>query len=151
MPIEQFQCAVTISDMDDYTEDEVLRVYNYLMTSHSVDRKKFQHLGSRSGLNPNIELFMNLYPEEKWDQLVENAYANGLNNAKKKINEKLKKQLAMLKAELLKSSGAQKATSNFYQSVKNEGKEEENVLIYKCFLKPKLVLDSVCYVRMIHE
>ena len=151
MPIEQFQCAVTVSDTDEHTENEVLRVYNYLMTSNSVDRKKFQHLGSRSGLNPNIELFMNLYPKEKWNQLVENAYANGMNNVKKKINDKLKKQLVMLKAELLKSSGAQKATSNFYQSVQNEDKEDENTLIYKCFLKPKLVLDSVCYVRMIHE
>ena len=71
MPLEQFQCAVAISDNCEIPEDEVLRIFNYLMTSEEIDRKKFQHLGSRSGLNPHIDLFMNRYPYEKWEQLTD--------------------------------------------------------------------------------
>lgn len=151
MPIEQFQCAISISDVEDILEDEVLCMFNYLMTSEKIDRKKFQHLGSRSGLNSNIEMFTNMYPTEKWQQIVEYGYSKASDEVKKKINEKLKKQLGMLRTELLKNSGAKKATSSFYNSDTSNDDEELNDLIFKCFSRPRMVLDSVCYVRMIYE
>lgn len=148
MPLEQFQCAISISDSCEIQEDEVLKTFNYLMTSEEIDRKKFQHLGSRSGSNSNIELFMNRYPYEKWEQLTAYGYSKASELAKIKIGAKLKKQLVLLKAELLKNSGAKKATSDFYNNIdKNDG--EINDLIFKCFSRPRMVLDSVCYVRMI--
>ena len=66
------------------------------------------------------------------------------------IGEKLKKQLVLLKAELLKNSGARKATSDFYNDIENND-DEINDLIFKCFSRPRMVLDSVCYVRMINK
>lgn len=150
MPLEQFQCAVSISVSCEIQEDEVLRIFNYLMTSGEIDRKKFQHLGSRSGLNPNIDLFMNRYPYEKWEQLTDYGYSKASELVKTKIGAKLKKQLVLLKAELLKNSGARKATSDFYNNIENND-DEINDLIFKCFSRPRMVLDSVCYVRMINK
>jgi len=148
IPIEQFQCAVSITDNCETPEDEVLRMFNYLMSSEQVDRKNFQHLGSRSG--SNIGSFMDMYSYEKWNQLTNYGYRKASESVKMKIGAKLKKQLALLKVELLKNSGARKATSSFY---KNDGNtDDENTdLIFKCFSRPRMVLDSVCYVRMIHE
>ena len=151
MPIEQFQCAVSISDAEDVSETEILKMFNYLLTSEKVDRKKIQHLGSRSGANSNIEMFMNLYPTEKWKQMVEYVYGKGMDEVKKKIGEKLKKQLGMLKTELLKNSGAKKATSCFYNGNASNDDDELNQLIFRCFSNPRMVLDSVCYVRMINN
>ena len=74
-----------------------------------------------------------------------------LNQQKNKISLQLKKQLVLLKSELLKNSGAEKATSNFYNNVINEENIQLNKTIYRCFSKPRMVLDSVCYVRMINE
>lgn len=147
MPIEQFKCAVPISENNEIPEDEVLKVFNYLMTSNNVNRKKFKHLGKRS--NSNINLFMNTYPYEKWKQLTKDTHCKASEIVKTKIEKKLRKQLALLKSELLKNSGARKATSNFYNNIGNDD-EEINALIYRCFSKPRLVLDSVCYVRMIN-
>lgn len=150
MPIEQFQCAVSMSEESNYSEEDILQIFNYLMTSETVNRKNFQHLGSRSGLNPNIKFFMNMYPREKWLQLVNYGYDKAAENIKGKINAKLRKQLNLLKSELLKNNGAQKAILNFYGDDNNSDDTNTNKLIYKCFSRPKITLDSVCYVRMIN-
>ncbi len=151
MPIEQFQCAVGLREDDKNSDEKVLKIFNYLMTSENVNRNKFQHLGSRSGLNPNIELFLNIYPEERWKQAVDYGYKKASENVKKQIGDKLRKQLALLKNELLKNAGAKKASHEFYgQDAKIEN-SKLNDLIFKCFSKPRIVLDSVCYVRMIDD
>ena len=150
MPIEQFQCAVGFREGDQNAEEEVLRLYNYLMTSEDVNRKRFQHLGSRTGMNPNIEMFINMYPEDRWKQAVDFGYKKANEIVKKNIMVKLKKQLNLLKAELLKNNGAQNAIYDFY-GVKQDMDLNLNSLIFKCFSKPRIALDSVCYARMINE
>ena len=150
MPIEQFQCAVSIGE-DEIAEEDVLRLYNFLITSDTVNRKAFQHLGQRSGITPKIELFCQMYPEEQWKMITEDSYTKALTNAKIKISRQLKKQLVMLKTELMKNNAAQKAATNYYGSQSDENNEEKNKIIFNCFSKPKIVLDSVCYVRMIND
>lgn len=151
MPMEQFQSAVSLSENCEIPEEDVLKMFNFLMSSEKIDRKKFIHLGSRSGLEPNIEAFIDMYPPEKWNELTSDGYSRASTVAKKKISAKLKKQLVLLKSELLKNSGAEKATSSFYNKAANEENELLNETIYVCFSKPRMVLDSVCYVRMINE
>lgn len=85
MPIEQFQCAISIEDNDDVAEEIVLKVFNYLLTSDKINRKELQHLGERSGLHPNIERFINWYPPEKWRQVVDDGYRKAFDGAKKKL------------------------------------------------------------------
>ena len=58
-------------------------MFNYLMSSDKVDRKSFIHLGSRSGLKPNIEAFINMYPPEKWKKLTCDSYGKAFESAKK--------------------------------------------------------------------
>lgn len=101
MSIEQFQCAVSISDSQSVEESEILKLYNYLMTSDNINRKKFQHLGKRSGLNSSMDMFASIYPPEKWEELVDENYKKALETVKKKISEKLKKQLG-LKSRIIK-------------------------------------------------
>lgn len=151
MPIEQFQCAVSISDSQSVEESEILKLYNYLMTSDNINRKKFQHLGKRSGLNSSMDMFASIYPPEKWEELVDENYKKALETVKKKISEKLKKQLGALRAELLKNSGAKKATSNYYLQTGLSEDDGINEVIFKCFSNPRLGLDSACYVRLINE
>lgn len=149
MPIEQFQCAISVSDSNFITEADVLKVFNHLMTANSVDRNKIQHLGQRSGNNMNM--FADMYPREKWTELVNEAYKKALETVKIKIADILKKQLGMLKSELLKNNGAKKATSNYYLQTGLSNDEEVNEVIYKCFSNPRISLDSVCYVRLMNE
>lgn len=151
MPIEQFQCAVSISDDNLVSEAEVLKIFNYLMLSESVDKNKVQHLGKRSGANSNMDMFATIYPPEKWSELVDEVYGKAAQMLKKKISDKMKRQLGMLKTELLKNSGAQKAISNYYLHTGTSGDTEVNDLIYQCFSNPRMLLDSVCYVRIINE
>lgn len=150
MPIEQFKCAVPISEDYNIPTNDILRLFNTLMTSERIDRKKIQHLGSRSGVNPNIELFVNMYPHEKWKHLIEDSYRSASDLVRNEMDTKLKKQIALLKSELLKNSGAQKASTNYYNG-HDVADDETNNIILRCFSKPQIVLDSVCYVRMINE
>lgn len=151
MPIEQFQCAVGLRSDDRNSDEDVLKIFNYLMTSENVNRKEFQHLGSRSGSNPNIELFLNMYPEERWKQAVDYGYKKANENVKKQIGYKLRKQLTLLKNELLKNAGAKKASYVFYGKKDEIKNAKLNDLIFKSFSKPRIVLDSVCYARMIDD
>lgn len=151
MPVEQFQCAVSISDIHSVAEAEILKLYNYLMTSDNVNRKKFQHLGKRSGINSNMDMFINVYPPDRWEELVEEKYKKALEMVKKKVFEKMNKQLGLLKTELLKNRGAKKATSNYYLHTGLFEDDGINDLIFKCFTNPRLRLDSACYVRLINE
>lgn len=151
MPIEQFQCAISISEESSASESDVLKIFNYLMTSEGVDRNKVQHLGKRSGNNSNMDMFASIYPPEKWSELVYDVYSRASQTIKKRISEKMKKQLGMLKTELLKNSGAQEAISNYYLQTGISNDDEVNDVIYKCFSNPRMVLDSVCYVRIINE
>lgn len=151
MPIEQFQCAVSISDSHSVAEAEILKVYNYLMTSDNVNRKKFQHLGKRAGINSNMDIFASVYPPERWEELVDENYKKAIKMVKKRISAKLNKQLGLLKIELLKNSGAKKATTNYYLQTGLPEDDGINEMIFKCFSNPRLVLDSACYVRLINE
>ena len=92
-----------------------------------------------------------MYPKERWKQTVDYGYKKANENVKKQISDKLRKQLALLKNELLKNAGARKASYEFY----GRDAEIENAklidLIFKCFSKPIIVLDSVCYARLIDD
>ena len=83
--------------------------------------------------------------------MVDENYKKALEIVKKKISEKLNKQLGILRAELLKNSGAKKATSNFYLETGLSTDDGINEIIFKCFSNPRLVLDSACYVKLINE
>ena len=151
MPIEQFQCAISISEESSASESDVLKIFNNLMTSESADRNEVQHLGKRSGNNSNMDMFALIYPPEKWSELVDEVYNRASQTMKKRISKKIKKQLGMLKIELLKNTEAQEAISNYYLQTGIPKEVEVNDVIYKCFSNPRMLLDSVCYVRISNE
>ncbi len=151
MPIEQFQCAISTADDNWVLETDVLKIFNYWMTSECDVRNSVQHLGRRSGSNSNMELFATMYPPEKWSELVDGVYHKADQTIKTRIADKLKKQLGMLRVELQKNIGAKRASLNYYSQTDVSNDTEVNDIIYKCFAKPRIILDSVCYVRIINE
>jgi hypothetical protein len=62
----------------------------------------------------------------------------------------MRKRLYLLKGELLKNTGAKKATNAYFGDGKNYASNQYEI-IYECFSKAKIKMDSVCYVRMINE
>lgn len=149
MPVEQLQCAISLRSNEKQTEENVLKVYNKLLHSEKADKRSIQHLGKRSGVNPSIKAFMEAWPDEKWKQAVEYGYSKSLDKVKNMYEELLKKQLKLLKSELISNASAKKATGEYYGQNKLVDDETLNDIIYECFAHPRVVLDSVCYVRFI--
>ena len=68
-----------------------------------------------------------------------------------KLADVKERGLNNIRDELLKNNGARKATSNYYLQSERLNDEEINKVIYECFSRSKILLDSVCYVRIINE
>lgn len=159
MPMEQFQCAVSFKEDESYTEEDILKAYNKILTSDNTTKRKCMHLGSRGrsmsafvkGASSNIEGFRMLYPEERWNKIVDHGYRKAFESMKEKVMAKQKKQLYMLKNGLINNASAKKASAAYYGECRDEEIDKINNIIYKCFSSPKIILDSVCYVRMIKD
>lgn len=151
MPIEQFQCAVSIQDDNLVSEADVLKVFNGLMESDTIDKNKIQHLGKRAGVKSNMDIFVDIYPPEKWSEIVDDAYKKAGEMIRIKLANVKNRGLNNIRDELLKNNGARKATSNYYLQSERLNDEEINKVIYECFSRSKILLDSVCYVRIINE
>lgn len=151
MPIEQFQCAVSIQDDNLVSEADVLKVFNGLMESDTIDKNKIQHLGKRAGVKSNMDIFVDIYPPEKWLEIVDDAYKKAGEMIRIKLADVKERGLNNIRDELLKNNGARKATSNYYLQSERLNDEEINKVIYECFSRSKILLDSVCYVRIINE
>ena len=151
LPIEQIQSAISLSEGQDYAEEEVLKYFNLFVMSSKRKTRDYIHLGERK--NYKIDKFIEQNPKDKWDMIVEDARKKSLNMIVEKIDKRFKKQLKLLKFELNKNTFAEKATMEFYnnENENENNKTDINKIIYQSFLKSKVILDSVCYVRMNNE
>jgi ATP-dependent helicase HepA len=116
-----------------------------------VAQKNIQHLGSRHATKGIVfaKVFKDSYPKEKWERIVSASYKKALEIAKERIKTRFSVQLSQLKGELLSEVSAQKAISIFYgREDISESLKAKNDMIYKIMSTPKIVLDSVCYMRM---
>lgn len=149
MSSEQFQCCISLKSDSQYSESEIIKSFNNVIK----EGQNVTHWGRRSnggrGKKSNIEKFIGAYPEDVWKNVVSAAYRKSQEDLKKKAYKKLGNKISMLKSELNYNSSDEKAVNNYYGDLKEVEINERNDLIEKCFSKPKRVLDSVCYVRII--
>lgn len=122
-------------------------------------KKHFAHYGKRSPSNDflgikdkyaisNLEWFKEKYPDMIWRDKVSDCFKS----AKLEVFEELKKRIRIkaLKETLDKELCSYIASSEYFGSqVDIQRNQEINEIILESFKKPKFILDSVCYVRMI--
>lgn len=153
---------ISISDTSEDVEDEVRKEYVKLSRLSISDANDYvAHLGRRDpkkdflgikdklGIS-NLEWVKEKYPESIWREMVSDSYKS----ATLKANEDFKNRIRIhaLKETLNKELCAQIASADYYKkTVDIEGKKKINEIILNAFKKPKFILDSVCYVRMIKD
>jgi len=122
-------------------------------------KKHFAHYGKRSPSNDflgikdkyaisNLEWFKEKYPDMIWRDKVSDCFKS----AKLEVFEEFKKRIRIkaLKETLDKELCSYIASSEYFGSqVDIQRNQEINEIILESFKKPKFILDSVCYVRMI--
>lgn len=149
MPIEQIRYAVGIRKDESVSNEDALKEYNKFLNHNLSWKSECFHLGKRTGPNPSIEQFMMAFPPERWNSIVSYSYDVAHKEVINIIKENLSKKLTKLKYELSNDVGAKKARDKKYDESEYEKAKEINQTIYNCFCKPQIILDSICYVRMI--
>lgn len=160
IPPDIFNIPVAIND--NYTADEakVKKEIQRLSCVKLTDIKyHVAHYGQRSLGNDflgikqkffisNLDWFKEKYPYSLWAEKVSECYKASRAVAVEEIGKRLR--LKALKETLSRKLSADTAASEYFGStIDLKEKERINDVIFKAFSKPKLILDAVCYIRMI--
>ena len=143
-----------------YDEQAVKReVYNVSIMPVSQIKNYFANYGKRTPkkdfLNikekyaiSNLEWFKEKYPEVIWNEKVSLCYKKSKENALAEFKKRIR--LKALNETLNKELFSYSAASEYFGSkIDISEKKRVNEIILTAFKKPKFVLDSVCYIRMI--
>ncbi len=157
---EMLYNAVSISECEDNDINTVLTAFKTLLKMTSSDIKSnVEHLGQRSckkrflGLTntsgmSNIEMFRSKHPADIWQNSVKSCYQKAKEDAINKLKKKIRR--SELKETLLRQRSEEAISSEYYGNRNNYGENSEAYEnIFKAFSSAKVVLDSICYIRMI--
>lgn len=98
----------------------------------------------------NLSWFKAKYPSSIWKEIVSICYKKGKTKAEDEFKKRGK--IKALKETLNQEYCLESVASEYFgKQVDLEEKQRTNNIIFKSFSKPNLVLDSVCYVRMIKK
>lgn len=157
---------ITLSTSEDKINNiDILKKYNkavqsYIIETQTEEVSKIEHLGRREyrlGFLHNkyhfktstLELFKKKYPHQKWKQIVDESFVSAKKEAVKDI--KRKSEIKSAKEEIEHIIAAQVSSKLFYK-LENDNIDEiqkKYELIYDCISKPKLKLESACFVWMV--
>jgi ATP-dependent helicase HepA len=148
IPLNQIVSTYSISGDED--ETKVINEFNRIINENLGNKSAIVHLGKRSG--GYLEKFKQTYSQEKWKNLVEEAYKVAYESAFNKCLIARTKLLKALNNELTSLLSAEKAISKYYNvdDLSNKVKEE-NDAIYNSVKKATVVLDSACFVVINNE
>ena len=135
-------------------------IQSQIIEAQTEEVSKIEHLGRREyrlGFLHNkyhfktstLELFKKKYPHQKWKQIVDESFVIAKKEAVKDI--KRKSEIQSAKEEIQHIIAAQVSSKLFYQ-LENDNIDEiqkKYELIYDCISKPKLKLESACFVWMV--
>lgn len=151
--------AVPISSSD-VGESQVIELFNRISQTSIVNiRKCVEHLGQRSASKSflgmpksysasNLMLFESEYPKERWEDIVQSCYKVALDRAKEDFKKKLR--LGALSGALGNEQSELEASAEFYGTANSEQFSEKNTqIILNAFAKAAVVLDSICYVKVV--
>lgn len=137
-----------IAEFRKYQEIPVTQIKSYFANyGKRTPSRDFLRIKERYAIS-NLEWFKEKHPSSAWIDVVAASYET----AKKKAIEEFKKlkRVKALNETLNKEYCSACAAAGYFGSnVDPEEKHEINGIILDAFSKPNIVLDSVCYIRMI--
>ena len=147
---------------NDTDTKNVRKCYDFISQMKTSEIKQvIENFGQRSNKNgflripdtyfmSNLDWFKNTYPEEVWEELVKEVCKKGKAAAKEEVSKRTSRSLKRLKAAMQTRLNSDKAAAEYFGELYDESTQKRvNDIIFKAFLNSKLVLDSMCYVRMI--
>jgi len=109
-------------------------------------KKRFLGIENTNSIS-NIEMFKKVHPQEKWERIVKHCYEKSKSSMSTILKTKIKEKDLRDTIQVHKSENAVSAL--YYGEHSNASNEADYEYITASIIKPKIVLDSVCYVRMI--
>lgn len=144
----------------DITESQVIELFDGISKLNPTDLKhSLEHMGKRStsksflGITTeyptsNIMRFESVYPKDRWKSLVKSCY----DDARARALEEFKRNLRLkrLSVVLENQQSELEASVEFY-GVADDKQYAENTfdIILEAFKKASLMLDSICYVKVV--
>ncbi len=149
IPLNQIVTTYALSG-EDVDENKVISEFNRIINENLGNKSAIIHLGKRSG--PNLSKLMKIYPKEKWNNIVIEAYKAALETANNKYVTSRKKLILALKNELTSLLSAERAIAKYYDfdDLSNKVKEE-NEAIMDSVKRATVSLDSACFVVISNE
>lgn len=139
---------ITVYSIDDSTVSDIEVENEYKRLLAFSDKKNYKHYGKRDSIQ--LANFIQKYPKDVWHHLVKTAYNEARQNFVMKMKGILKPSLDNLKIELGNVVGVQKALAIYYNREEEFEKiEKESRNIELIMSKPRIILDSICFIDMV--
>ena len=122
-----------------------------ISTLNNTNYYKVDHLGkraSRKGVISPLEKFIMQTPPEKWEPLVDNAFAIANKIAAKKLMEG--SDLKTARKEMQRLVNGRRAECAYFERDEKAADllDKHMQLVYQALKKTKPVLDAVCFLRV---
>ena len=161
LAVEQVQVPVRIRSTEEVSDDRVIREFNEMMQRDFESSKdEIEHLGRRGKQEgflhiysnyraSNVDYFKSIYPQERWNDLVQKSRKVSKTKALKILKER--SHISEARLEMERKLTSLIATSKFYnQDIEDYDRLKE---IYGAVLeslsKPTVRLESACFVWMV--
>ena len=159
---EVLSVPVPIDDQTDVDNQDILKELNMYMElpvsqlkdifanfGKRTPKKDFLGIKERSGIS-NLSWFKETHPLSGWNELVNTCFKKSREKAWNAFSKR--SRINALKETLNKELCSASASFSFFgKNVDLVEKMSLNEIVLEAFSKPILVLDSVCYVRMIRK
>ena len=157
------QIPVRIRAEGEFSDEKVIREFNAtIQRGFESSKDDIEHLGRR-GKNEgflhilslyrvaNIDYFRSVYPQERWVDCVKKSRKVSKDKALKILRER--SHIAEAKVEMDRILTSMIATSKFYnQEIENHSKMKEIYdTVLESLVKPKIRLESACFVWMVNK
>lgn len=161
---EPIQVPVRIKSEGEVADEKVIREYNAIIQKdYESNKDDIEHLGKRGiGKNgflgiynqyraSNVDFFKRMYPQERWEDLVMKSREVSKKKARKIFKAGSHVSDAKIEVERILTSAV--ATAKYH------GREPENYeklkriydLVLESLIKPRMQLESACFVWMVKK
>jgi ATP-dependent helicase HepA len=150
LPLEQIISVIPIDEKSSSVDSYKYKVVN-LLDENNVNKKAI-HLGERSSSSLNsskIKKFKEMYPTERWKDLINDAYKKSLEDIKENI--RFNTNIKGAKKELDRILYANKVSQMYFNNSTDEFEHFTKIreAILKGLYDSKAVLDSVAFIQVV--
>ena len=146
LPLEQIYVTMPLTPVSKSVSEDLV-----ISTLNNANYHKVDHLGkraSRKGVVSPLERFIMQNPPEKWEPLVENAFAIANKIAAKKLMEG--SDLKTARKEMQRLVNGRRAECAYFERDEKEADllDKHMQLVYQALKNTKPVLDAACFLRV---